>query len=232
MPQFYGFQQFGIGANDGYAAQVDPTALATRTSLRPTEWQAPNGGWIGGHYGITAITGTIAAAIAANSQILQVRWADPSKLFVLLSLSSSAQTATAFTTNWGADLELIIGHGATANGSGGSPLAPIGTANKMRPGMAATAFATSGEIRVATTAALTAATGQTLEPAGIGYSSGAPFLTNTREPKDFLWDQRDSGGHPLILQAGDTMVVRTPNPGATGTWHVGFAMRWLEVVAY
>ena len=215
----------------GEFLQVDPSYNAARASLRPLEYQDKNGVG-GGHYAITAITGTLAAGIAANAQIFQVRWADATKKFVLLKLTAHGATGTAFTTLFGADAELVIGHGSTANGSGGAAVAPTGNSNQMRRSMGATAFATSGEIRVATTAALTAATGQTLETAGIGWDRVAPFLISTHNPKVNLFDQRDAGGHPLILEAGDTLVVRTPNPGATGTWSVGFEMIWAEVVAY
>ena len=32
----------------------------------------------------------------------------------------------------------------------------------------------------------------------------------------------------LVLASGDTLAVRTLNPGATGTWAAGFTMEWLE----
>jgi hypothetical protein len=221
----------GTGPNEQIDAQVDLSWQALRTSVRPLDYTSPMG-VIGGHYAIDAITGTIAANIAANSQIFQIRWADPTKFFILKKLAVQGATSTVFTTLFGADLELIIGHGSTANGSGGTPLAPTSISNRLRNTMSPTSFVTSGEIRVATTAALTAATGQTLEPAGIGYGKAAPFAANTTLPKFNLFEQRDSGTHPLILAAGDTLAVRTPNPGASGVWSVGFEMEWVEAVSY
>ena len=222
----------GFGPNIDTKQQIDYTHNAGRVSLRPIDHRPVPGAVNGGHYSIDAISGTIAAGIAANAQIFQVRWADPTRLFILKSLKAHGATATAFTTLFGADLELIVGHGATANGSGGVALVPNSISNRMVGSMAPSAFSLGGEIRVATTAALTAATGQTLEPAGIGYAKVAPFLANTLGALVYLWENSDIGDHPLILQAGDTLVVRTPNPGATGTWSVGFQMEWVEATAY
>ena len=224
-------RQVGFGPNADVETQVDPTWSAARMSIKPMDYVMV-GGVLGGHYAINAISGTIAANIAANAQILQIRWADPSKLFILKKLACQGATSTVFTSLFGADVELIIGHGSTANGSGGTALAPTSISNRLRATMAPTAFVTSGEIRIATTAALTAATGQTLEPAGVGYGKAAPFATNLTLPKFNLYEQRDFGSHPLILVAGDTLVVRTPNPGTGGVWSVGFEMEWVESVAY
>lgn len=223
---------YGAGPNSNIEAQIDPSSQALRTSLRGIEFQSQNGP-IGGHFAIATMTGTMAAGIASLAQVFQVRWADPSKLFILKSFVVQASTGTGFAaTTLGAPLELIVGHGSTANGSGGSALAPTSVSNKMRNVMATTAFTTSGEIRVATTAALTAATGQTLEPAAIGACLGAPNGTLVQSSQMVLFDQRDAGDYPLILAAGDTLVVRTVTPAATGTWFATFTMDWVETVAF
>ena len=222
----------GAGVNAHVEAQVDPTSSAVRASLRPLEYTSP-GGVLGGHYAISTMTGLMAAGIASAAQVFQVRWADPSKLFILKKLVVQCSTATGFAaTTLGAPLELIIGHGSTANGSSGTALAPTGISNRLRQTMAATAFSTSGEIRIATTAALTAATGQTLEPAPVGTCAGADNRTLVSTSQMALWEQRDAGAHPLILNTGDTLVVRTNSPAATGTWYAFFTMEWVESVSY
>ncbi len=221
----------GTGANSNIETQVDPSFQAVRASLRPQEFKI--GGILGGHYSIGAQTGTMAAAIASAAQVFQVRWADPSKLFILKKLSVQCATLTGFAaTSLGAPLELIVGHGSTANGSGGTALAPTSSSNRMRQTMATTAFTTSGEIRIATTAALTAATGQTLEAAAISECLGAPNGTLVQSPLMALFEQRDFGAHALILNTGDTLAVRTLNPAATGTWVACFTMEWVEAVDY
>jgi hypothetical protein len=225
-------QLTGFGPNNGEIAQVDATWNALRISQRPLDYTSV-GGVPGGHFAIGGQTGTMAAGIASAAQVFQVRWADPTKLFVLKKLVVQCATLTGFAaTSLGAPLELIVGHGSTANGSGGAALAPTSSSNKLRSAMASTAFATSGEIRIATTAALVAATGQTLEAAAVSECLGAPNATLARTEQMMLFEQRDMGTHPLILNSGDSLAVRTLNPAATGTWVACFSMEWVELVSY
>lgn len=222
----------GSGPQSNIEVQTDPTYQAMRASVRPTDWTT-FGGVIGGHYQVGSITGLMAAGIASAAQVFQVRWADPSKLFVLKKISVQCATATGFAaTTLGAPLELIVGHGSTANGSGGTALSISSISNRLRSSMAASAFATSGEVRIATTAALGAATGQTLEPSAISGCQGAPNITLTQSPVMMLFEMRDFGAHPLILNSGDSLAVRTNVPAATGTWYAYFTMEWLETASY
>lgn len=226
------FSIIGTGNENGTEVQVDPSSKAARLSLRPIEY-APTGGVIGGHYCISSMTGLITAGIASAGSIFQVRWADATKYFILKKLTVACSTATGFAaTSQGAPLELIIGHGSTANGSGGTALAPTSVSNKMRSAMATTSFATLGEIRIATTAALTQATGQTVEAAPIGSCMGADNRTLVSTGLMNLFEQRDAGDHPLILNSGDTLVLRTNTPAATGTWYAAITMAWVEGTSY
>jgi hypothetical protein len=221
----------GVQSNVDTFMQVDPTYDALRASLRPYEVQTDPQGPTGGHYFVSAQTGTMSAGIASAAQVFQIRWADSTKLFVLKKLKVQCATLTAFAaTSAGVPLQLFVGHGSTANGSGGTSVSLAG--GKGRASQGSTSFATSGEIRVSSTAALTAATGQTLEGQPVGGCMGATQLTNTQSPEMYLFDQRDFGDHPLVLVAGDTLAVLTLNPGATGTWIAAFTMSWLEVVSF
>jgi|SRR5579859_231675 len=225
------FQLFGWGSNVDTPAQVDPTHDALRASLRPYETQPDPQGIAGGHYSVGAQSGTFAAAIADGARVFQVRWADPTRIFILKKLKVQAITATGFAaTSIGCPLQLWLGHGSTANGSGGTALAVSG--NKGRATMSATAFLTSGEIRIGTTAGLTAATGETLEAIALGGCAGAPATTNTASPEMFLWDTRDAGEHPIVLLPGDTLAVLTKTPAATGTAVFVFQMSWAETSAF
>jgi hypothetical protein len=221
----------GFGSNVDTFAQVDPSYDALRASLRPIETQTDPQGPAGGHYAVNTQTGLMAAGIASAAQVFQMRWADPTKLFILKKLTVQCATCTGFAaTALGAPLQLFIGHGSTANGSGGAAVGLAG--GKGRSSQGSTSFATSGEIRVATTAALTAATGQTLEGQAVGGCMGAPNATLAQSPVMMLWEQRDFGDHPLILLAGDTLAVLTLNPAATGTWTANLTMTWAETVVY
>jgi hypothetical protein len=220
----------GFGSNVDTFAQVDPTHDALRASLRPIETQPDPQGPGGGHYLLNAQTGTMAAGIASAAQVFQLRWADPTKLFVLKKFKVQATCLTGFAaTSVGCPLQLFVGHGSTGNGSSGTAITAI---SKGRATFGNSAFVTSGEVRIATTAALTAATGQTLEGNPIGGCMGAPPTTNVQSSEMFLFEQRDFGEHPLTLYAGDTLAVLTLNPSATGTWVASFSMSWAETVTY
>ena len=221
----------GFGSNADTFMQVDPTHDAGRFSIRPIEVQPDPQGPNGGHYSVNAQTGTMAAGIVSAAQVFQMRWADATKLFLLKKLSVQCATLTGFAaTSVGAPLQLWIGHGSSANGSGGAAVTLSG--GKGRASQGNSALVTSGEIRIATTAALTAATGQTLESAAIGGCMGAPNATLAQSPVMNLFEQRDFGDHPIVLLAGDTLAVLTLNPAATGTWVASFTMTWAETVAY
>lgn len=222
----------GAGQNSDVSMQVDPTFQAARVSLRPLDYGVLAPGAIGGHYAIGTMTGLITAGIASLAQVFQVRWADATRLFILKKLLLQFSTATGFAaTTVGAPVEFIVGHGSTANGSGGTALAPTSISNKMRQSMNTTAFAAGGEIRIATTAALTAATGQALEAAAMASCMGADNRTLVSTPPITLFDATGSD-HPLILNTGDSMAIRTVSPAATGTWFMSVTMEWVESVGY
>ena len=223
----------GFGPNSGEPAQVDPSSSALRVSLRPIEYTPSFGGTIGGHYKIGTLTGLMAAGIASLASVFQVRWADPSKLFLLQRMLVQCATVTGFAaTSLGCPLELRVGHGSTANGSGGTALAPSSISNRMRTIMAASGFVTSGEIRIATTGALTAATGNTAEPNAIGQCMGAANATLVQSPQMILFESSAAGDHPLILNSGDTLSIRTVTPAATGTWSMAVTMEWIEAINF
>jgi len=222
----------GWGPNEDKSVQVDPSFYAARVSAQPLEY-APVNGTLGGHYAVGTMTGLMAAGIASAAEVFQVRWADTAKMFVLERLIVQFSTATGFAaTTVGAPVELIVGHGSTANGSGGAAVSPSSNSNRLRSTMAPTAFVSSGGIRIATTAALTAATNQTLEAAPIASCMGADNRTLVSTPPFPLFDATDGGSHPLVLSQGDTLVIRTLSPAATGTWYMSVAMRWLELSSF
>ena len=224
VPDDIRMQGFGIGS--GVFQQVDPTYNAARISSRPLDVG------VGGHYSINAQTGTMAAGIASAAQVFQVRYAG-SGIMVLKQLTVQCATLTGFAaTALGAPLQLFLGHGSTANGSGGTALAPTSSSNKARSSFASTAFATTGEIRIATTGALTAATGQALEAAAIGGCMGAPNITLVQSAVMTLSAIADGEDHPVLLNSGDTLAVCTLNPAATGTWVATFTMDWAEVASF
>ena len=223
----------GHDANAQEFVQIDPTYNALRASLRPIEYKPVVGGLIGGHFRLGCQTGTMTAGIASAAQVFQVWWNSPTKLFLLKLFKVQCATGTGFAaTTLGCPLELIVGHGATSAGSGGTAITLKANQNRMRQDMGGSELASSGEIRVASVGAVTAAGGQVLESSAIGECMGAPNATLAQSPEMFLFDSKEHGDHPLTLVTGDTLVVRTLNPAATGTWYADFTMAWAEVANY
>jgi len=222
----------GFGSNDDVITQVDPTYDAARVSIRPYEFASDQQGVIGGHYYISGQSGLMAANIASAADVFHMMWRDPTKQLILKKFTVQASTCTGFAaTALGAPLSLFIAHGATAAGSGGGTIAPT-NGNKGDWRMGNTGFATSGEIRIATTAALTAPTGAVNEAAAIGGCMGAPNATLAQSPVMNLFECRDFGEHPIKLQAGDCLILQTLNPAATGTWTFNVNVSWLETVSF
>lgn len=222
----------GVGANDNINAQVDPTQLAVRTSMRP--WEHVVGSVQGGHYNLDAITGAVAGALAANGQILSVRWNDPSKLLVLLRCTVSAK-CEAVSSGVGTDLELMLAHSFTANASGGGTIVPSTTSQMARgQTMAPSSFSGLGEIRIASTSALTPGT-QTLDTAGVAAGAfpgaGGAVIGNYGMPTD-LFNCLTNGQHPIVLANNQGFVVRTSSGFASSnTWRFYVNLTWMELAA-
>jgi hypothetical protein len=94
------------------------------------------------------------------------------------------------------------------------------------------------EIRVATTAALTAGTKvldtydmgwiETHSSGGVG--SATPIIGSIYLPTLRLFDA-GAGEHPLVLTANEGFVIRATVP-ATGVWNLGIEVSWSEPELY
>lgn len=226
----------GFGSNADTFAQVDPSWDALRISPRPLEVQPDPQGSQGGHYSVSAITGSIAAGTADGSDIFHIRWAPNTvPLMVVKKFSVQVTTLTAFTTLGGAPMQMFLGHGSTNIGSGGTAIGVSGGAQKARSGFPSSNFANGtlngSEIRIATTGAITAPTGNTNEGQPYAGVAGAPWLQHQSTVMNFV-EARDAGEHPVILTSGDCIVVQLKTPGASGVYVCTFNLSWAEVSTY
>lgn len=185
-----------------------------------------------GHYAVAAATATVAAGQGANSEILQFRWTDTSKLALIQEVRIDAfnSLVTGFAAGIG-QFDLTAARSWTAAGTGGGALTLTGDNNKLKTGMATTAV---GEIRVATTAALGAGT-KTLDGNRISYTRLNISTTASNvfisTPVYLLQTNLKKGDCPLILAANEGFVVRATVP-ATGTWDIYLGVRWVEAFKY
>lgn len=220
-----------IQGNGGTVAEVDGTLFrALRVAVRPADYGSL------GSYALSAVTGTLGAAIAANSELVQFRWTDATRLGVVRRVRVSAGMNVAATAAALLSLEAVIARAFTVAGTGGTQLTITGNNGKLRTSMGTTLL---NEMRVATTAALGAGT-KTLDTQGIGILAygiltGAitVAISGVIVPITDLFDCDNADGHPVVLVANEGIVVRTGiiQP-ATMTWNLGVTYRWAELSTY
>lgn len=214
-----------LQGNTGVVAEVDGTNYRSlRATLRPIDYGSF------GSYRVSGLSGTMAAGLAANSEIFQFRWTDATRLCVVTSVlfDGLSGSATAFAAGF-ANVQMLIARSWTADGSGGSTLSLAGNNQKMRSSMNTTLV---GGSRIASTAALSAGT-KTLDVQPIGqYSAAIGTGTSVQWIPQFDLFHMDPGGEsPLLLTQNEGFVVRATVP-ATGTWQFGVTVAWTECGSY
>jgi hypothetical protein len=106
-----------------------------------------------GWYSVGAVSGAVAGSVAGNGQLFSMLWAD-STYSALVSRITVAAKCEAFSSGTGADFQAIIGRASTAAPSGGTAIVPA-LSSQDYP---ASLFNSEGDMRIASTAALTAGT--------------------------------------------------------------------------
>lgn len=211
-------------------ATVDTNTNALRTSIRPLDHGAM------GAYCYGGFTGILPAALGANSEIFQFRWASGAALAVVRKIRISASvTTTMFAAGVPLQLDLVKSTGWTVAGTGGTAMTPAALLRR-RSTMGNTALA-SGDMRIATTAALGAGT-KTLETLALSSILAAGPITASLNgtiisPGTTLWQASvGDGEHPLVLAQNEGFSIRSVAVPATGTWQAAITVDWAEVTAY
>lgn len=212
-------------------AEVDGSLFrAQRMAVRPVDHGAL------GAYCYGGFTGILPAALAANSEIFQFRWADATRLCVIRKIRISAVVSTTFfAAGVPVQIDLVKSTGWTVAGTGGTGLTPAALL-KRRISMGSTLVA-AGDIRIATTAALGAGT-KTLETLSLSTLAAAGPITASLNgeiiaPGTILWQAEvGDGEHPLVLAQNEGFSIRSVAVPGTGTWTAGITVDWAEVTAY
>lgn len=220
-----------IQGNGGVVAEVDGTTFRSqRVTSRPVDHGSL------GAYSYGGFTGILPAALTANSEIFQFRWVDATRFAVIRKIRISASvTTTMFAAGVPVQIDLVKSTGWSAQGTGGTGLT-LSALLKRRTSMG-NSLAGSGDIRIATTAALGAGT-KTLETLSLSsVLAGGPItasLNGTIIPAGtILWQAEvGDGEHPLVLAANEGFSIRSVAVPATGTWQVSITIDWAEVTAY
>lgn len=209
---------------------VDPGYKAARVSVRPLDYGAL------GAYAYGGFTGVLPAALAANSEIFQFRWADATRFAVIRKVRISASVSTTFfAAGVPIQIDLVKAGSWSVQGTGGTGLTPA--ALLKRRSTMASAILGAGDMRIATTAALGAGT-KTLETLALSSIAAAGPITASLNggiiaPGTILWQAEVGDGEmPLVLAQNEGFVIRSVAVPATGTWMASVNIDWTEVTAY
>jgi hypothetical protein len=219
-----------IGQN-GFEADVGGTAFrALSVQVKPLEMESL------GHYSYGGFTGILPAALAANSEIFQFRWTDATRFAVIRKIRISAVVSTTFfAAGVPVQIDLVKSTGWSAAGSGGTGVSPAALLKK-RTSMGSSLVA-SGDIRIATTAALGAGT-KTLEGSALSALAAAGPITASLNGEIIppgtilLQSEVGDGEHPLVLATNEGFSIRSVAVPATGTWSAAVQIDWAEVASY
>ena len=220
-----------IQGNGGVVVEADGTNFrAMRTSARPIDHGAL------GSYSVGLITGVIAAALGANSEIFQFRWADATRLCVIRRIRFGASVSTTmFAAGGPMQIGLSRATGWTVAGSGGSRIT-MSTHGRRRTNMGASLVA-ANDIGIATTGALTAGT-KTNDGQSVTQMVAACPITGSLNgsivpPGTALWEAEvGDSDHPLVLAQNEGFIITSIAVPATGTWQASVNVDWAEVTAY
>jgi hypothetical protein len=215
---------FQIQGNSGIIAEVD----ANRRQLT-----VPGPIDVGalGSYCTVASTGNMAAGLAAAAPIFSVRWSDSSgKLMLVRKVSVAVVNTTAFTAGIGL-IDMVVARSFNASDTGGAGVS-LTVGNAKRRTSFGTSLIAATEMRVATTATLTAGT-RTLDANAMGsvrfgVNANANSLQLANTP---IFNPDWSGEWPLVLAQNEGFVIRATLP-ATGVWVGDIAVEWAEVPSF
>lgn len=219
-----------IQGNSGAVADVDGTTFRAQVvTVRPV------GHGSLGAYAYGGFTGIIGAGLGANSEIFQFRWTDSTRLAVIRKIRISAAVSTTFfIAGVPLQIDLVKSSAWSAPGTGGTAVTPAALM-KRRASMGSSLVA-SGDIRIATTAALGAGT-KTLETLSLSTIVAAgPMVSGSGTiiaPGTILWQAEvGDGEHPLVLASQEGFSIRSVAVPGTGTWQAAINVDWAEVAAY
>ncbi len=205
-----------------------------------------------GHYRAVMTTGTIAAGMAANGELVQMRWVDATRFCIIqeVSILEFRNITTAFVAG-PFQFNVVRSTAWSADGSGGGVVSVADPQLQARAAaMGASLFSTG--FRLATTAALGAGT-KTFDTLPMGACFGnvgstpaiaqyyipavtSPVIGGSGPGIELVHPDIGTGEHPIVLTSngGSTsegISIRATVPG-TGTWIASFLVKWCEVTAF
>ena len=182
----------------------------------------------GNAFSLSSITGTIAAALGANSSIFAMRF-DPgagNKKAYIERIRITFTCIVAFTVPLTAGRRLAIYRGSGAAASGGTALATVAKKHSISADSEIEA-AQGGDARIATTGALTI-TGITFETNDFATMS-LVHVGNAGNFLEEIFEFSAAESAPIVLEPGQVMAIRNPAAmDAAGTWQASVRIDWYE----
>lgn len=206
----------------------DPSVPANLARVEAAGALRVTTGLIGDRYSQGNITGTIAAALAANAAVYAMRLnPGTSRHARIHRVRLQWTTLVAFTTPLTAGRRLAIFRGAGAAASGGTALGATSERDSLSPASQCD-VGQGGDQRISSTGALTV-TGITFEASPLKVISLAHAGAAGAFFEQVIEFDDDSGG-PLILRPGELMAIRSPQAmDAAGTWQLAVNVDWTEL---
>jgi hypothetical protein len=212
-----------LGKDGSSQLGVESTHFAARVSGRPMQ--------IGtrGAYSIGLYSGVLPAGLGANSEIMQFRWADVSRKCLIRSIAvSAAVSTTAFIAGVPLTLEARVARSWSGQGTGGSGVT-FGVNDCKKRTDFATSLLASGDVRIATTAALGAGT-KTLDGQAFGIVTSQPGTAiATIIPYTLIWQRNTHDEYPQLFEQSEGFVIRSVEVPGTGTWKATVQVEWIEL---
>lgn len=208
------------GGASGVDADVDTTFKALRVSVRPAE--------VSGWFSIGAQSGNLTTAAAAGA-IFSLRQI-AATLLIVRRVGIGFLLTTAFTTAQRVDYGLIVARAFTASDTGGTAIAMTGSNGKMRTSLA---VPTSVDVRIATTAALTAGT-KSLDANHLAQQAAwAGAVGTVLAPSQNNLLSHDTGDYPLVLAQNEGFNIQNITlMGAAGVGIAYVNTEFAEASAY
>ena len=192
-----------------------------------------------GHYMYAGFTGILPAALGANSEIYQFRWTSGSAVALIRRIRISAAVSTTFfAAGVPVQVDMVRSTSWTAAGTGGTAITPAALMRKRNVGgsMGDSAVA-SGDMRIATTAALGAGT-KTLDTLSMSSIAAPGPITASLNgqiipPGTILFEcEVGDGDYPLTMAQNEGFSIRSVAVPATGTWTAAITVEWIEMASY
>jgi hypothetical protein len=210
------------GATPANIAEVEANTKALRTVIRPIDFGSL------GIYSGGGPSGVMAAGLAAAAPVFSWRWTHATNVAAVKRVLISAGGIAAFAAGV-CTFNMVAARSFTVSDSGGTAFVLTTNNMKLRASMASTVV---GDIRIASTATLTAGT-RTLDATALSaVTSSTPATAGSvlLPPNTVLWDAR-AGEYPLVCAQNEGFVLHATVP-ATGTWTFSVSVAWEELSSY